>query len=258
MMRIRVIDFETTGEAPPEHAPCEIGFTDLVVEQLDLLGAPAAWALEETFAQLCDPGVPMPAETAAIHHLIDADLQGTQKWSGLLFSVAARNIDIWAAHGMKAERQWLTDDMTGGRPWIDTYRCAMRLWPDAPAFGLQVLKYWRWPDGMQRALTLPAHRAGPDSYVTALLLRDMLGLVSPVQLADWSSQPALLPRFPFGDNKGKPWSEIEDSLLEWTMRKDFSEDIHFSVQTEMDRRAKARRDARIQQGNLLDEELHDD
>jgi exodeoxyribonuclease X len=218
LKRICVIDFETTGDAPPAHAPCEIGYTRLDAVARDPSSG-RCWVVGQTWSLLCDPGVTMPAETAAIHHITDADLVGAPPWSRALSLGADLRVgDCLAAHGMKHERQWLTDDMTGGRPWIDTYRCAMRLWPDAPAFGLQVLRYWVFPAGLSRAEALPAHRAGPDSRVTAFLLRDMLELAQPEQLVEWSSVPAILPRFPFGEHKGKPWSEIEDSLLDLLMR----------------------------------------
>ena len=40
--------------------------------------------------------------------------------------------------------------------------------------------------------------AGPDAYVTAHHLRDMLNEASLEQLLEWSQEPGLLPRVPVG------------------------------------------------------------
>ena len=70
-----------------------------------------------------------------------------------------------------------------------TYKCALRLWPELPSHSNQVIRYERRPHVLDRALGLPAHRAGPDAYVTAHHLRDMLDLVGLEQLIAWSAEP---------------------------------------------------------------------
>lgn len=248
--RIASIDFETTGAAPPDAAPCEVGETRVIAYSTDIAEQPSGWHVGYCESKLVNPGHPITAETAAIHHILDPDVRGARPWADEIRELGRRDdIDAFAAHSMSAERQWLTDELTGGKPWICTYRCALRLWPDAPAHGLQVLRYWIFPKGMERDKGLPAHRAGPDSYIAACLLVEMLQLTTVEQLIAWSSVPALLSRWPFGAHRGTPVQEIETSLLEWTLRKDFGEDIIFTAQTELDRREEEWRKQQAESAN---------
>jgi len=242
---VRVFDLETTGFTPPEHSPCEIAYCDLTSGHPDLAGEPADWQVEEGGFWLCNPGRPIPPETSAIHHIIDEDVAGRMLWLEILDYILGPYVNTpiaYAAHNAKFERQWITDELTAGpdgkpAPWICTYKCALRLWPDAPGHSNQALRYWRKPQGLDRTIADRAHRAYPDAYVTAFLLRDMLELTTIEQLIEWSNQPALLTKIPFGDLRGQPWSEADEGLLHWILRKDFNEDVHFTARAELEKRA---------------------
>ena len=239
-MLLRVVDLETTGFTPPEAAVCEIGYVDVVAHGHDLAGAPTDWrVLPKLWGHLVDPGRPIPPETSAVHHLIDEDVRGAPSWPEALESLLSPTepaITALVAHSAKFERLFITDEMTGGLPFICTYKCALRLWPEAPAHSNQTLRYWRRPDGLDRAVANVAHRAGPDAYVTAFHLRDMLALASLNQLIAWSSEPALQVRCHIGKWRGTPWREVDDGFLRWVSDKDFDEDVLFTVRHEMDRR----------------------
>lgn len=244
---IRVVDLETTGFAPPEHAPVELGWCDLVAGE-DLLGA-ADWARAEIDpdgwrSRLLRPGVPIPPETRAVHHILPCDLidaepwrSGIVRWLGGISRPAA-----FAAHNARFERQWCGDELVGPAPWICTYKCALRAWPEAPGHANQVLRYWRNPEGLMRERALPAHRAGPDAYVTAFLLRELLRRHPLDELLRWSDEPAILSRVTFGKrpeeggSRGLKWSEIDDGLLHWVLDRDMGEDINHTARLEYARR----------------------
>lgn len=246
-MLIRVIDLETTGFEPPEHAVVEIGWCDLTADRADLAGGPIGWRAGLPSAVFINPGRPIPPETSAIHHLIDEDVSGGFVWAEAAPQVLNPDLIVpsdeapiaLAAHSAKFERLWCTDDLTRGLPWICTYKCALRLWPDAPLHSNQGLRYWRRPVGLRREFAEGAHRAGPDAYVTAFHLRDMLDLASVEDLIKWSSEPALQVRCQIGKNRGQKWSDLDDGFLEWVAVRDFDEDVLFTVRHELDRRAKA-------------------
>lgn len=237
---IAVIDLETTGFEPPEHAPCEIGRVDLISLRDDLASRPCDWSgISNPFSELIVPGRPMPPEASAIHHLIDGDFAAAMPWSmvrGMLWLESAQLV-AFAAHNAGFERKFLTPEIVGDRPWICTWKCALRLWPDAPSHSNQALRYWRKPAGLDRRRADPAHRAGPDAYVTAHLLRDLLELASVADLIKWSGEPALLIRVPFGKTtKGMRWTEVDDGFLDWVIARDFDIDVQFTAQHEIDRR----------------------
>lgn len=243
---VRVVDLETTGSRPPEHGVVEIGWQDVEAEPALDEGASATWRVSrERGALLVDPRRPIPAQTSAIHHLVDEDVAGAPTWLAAATGVLGppgRSLSAFAAHRADFERRWCVDALTGGRPWVCTWKCALRLWPSAPSFSNQVLRYWRRPDGLDRALALPAHRAGPDAYVTAHHLRDMLRLASLDQLVAWTREPALLVRVPYGANRGRRWSEVDDAFLDHLLSggSEGDGDVRFTARRERERRARER------------------
>jgi exodeoxyribonuclease X len=236
-MLIRVLDLETTGLTAPDAAPCEIGWQDIVGPD------GGDWALDKLGAgeMLCNPSRPIPPEISAIHHIVDEDVEDAVFWPAALAKVACRDSKlfsptIFAAHNAKMERQWLTDEVTGGKPWICSYKCALRLWPDAPSHSNQALRYWLKPAGLDRARAALSHRAFPDAYVTAFILLEQLKLVSIGQLLEWSSKPALLTKIRFGKHAGKKWSEVPSDYLDWCLRQDMDEDVLFTARHELEQR----------------------
>jgi exodeoxyribonuclease X len=244
---IRVIDLETTGQAPPVHGVCEIGWQDVA------RGADGRWALMgEGGSQLVNPGRQMSPITTAIHHIRDEDVADAPWWHDCarpILNPWPRRIAL-AAHRASFEQQFCTPALTQGIDWICTWKCALRLWTDSPSFSNQVLRYWRNPEGLEHERGLPAHRAFPDAYVTAHHLRDMLNEASVAELIEWSSMPGLLPRVRYGPDRGKEWTEVEDEVLLGFMS-DRDEDIRFTARTEYERRRGGGSFARTSAQDLL-------
>lgn len=241
---IRVVDLETTGLTPPEAEPIEIGWCDLYAKARGLAGEPTGWAVDRHGEYLIRPQRPIPPETSAIHHLTAADFGPdaiAYPWETegrhVIRPMFGRPMAFYAAHNAGFERQFITADWTESAAWICTWKCALRLWPEAPAHSNQALRYWR-SLAVDRAIANRAHRAGPDAYVTAHLLRDMLEQpgVTLAQLVAWSAEPALLARCTIGRWRGTPWREIDDSsFLRWILDRDFSEEVRFTARHHLDR-----------------------
>jgi exodeoxyribonuclease X len=247
--RIRVVDLETTGSRPPAHGVCEIGWQDIV------LGADGRWAVnDERGSVLVNPGRAIPPVTMAIHHIIDADVSDAEFWPDVAPRVLRPEGGVLAlaAHRAAFEQRFCTPPLAGGAPWICTWKCALRLWPGSPSFSNQVLRYWRMPEGLDRGIGLPVHRAMPDAYVTAHHLRDMLNEASVEQLLAWSAEPGLLPRVPAGPERGRHWPELDPETLR-RLAHDRDEDVRFSAETELRRREGTSRPvaAAPAQGSLL-------
>jgi exodeoxyribonuclease X len=230
--RVRVIDLETTGSRPPAHGVCEIGWQDVV------RGTDGVWTVADgRGAVYVNPGRAIPPVTMAVHHIIDADVADAGYWPDVAPGILQPDggTVALAAHHAAFEQRFCTPQLSGGARWICTWKCALRLWPDSPSFSNQVLRYWRMPDGLDRDMGLPVHRALPDAYVTAHHLRDMLNATSIGQLLDWSDEPGLLPRVVAGPDRGRYWSELAlDTLERFTHDRD--EDVRFTAQTELQRR----------------------
>jgi exodeoxyribonuclease X len=214
-MRIKVCDLETTGTEKSD-AVVEIATWDLVDGRVAPTG----------HAQLINPKRPIPPEVSAIHHIIDDDVRDSPTFEHCIAYAMLGDVDAFCAHNAKFERQWITDEMTGGKPWICTLRCAYRVWPDAPGHSNQALRYWLKPEGLDRQIASVSHRAGPDAYVTAFTLRELLKKATFEQLVAWSAEPAILPRVPFGKHRGMAWKDVPIDYLSWVMRQtDMDEDV---------------------------------
>lgn len=240
---IRVVDLETTGFDEREHCIIEIGWQDLIAQRTDIGGAPLFTTLGDGGAFLVKPTRPIPPESSAIHQLADEDFgqdSGAVDWDVALAAVTrGAPVRAFAAHSAQMERKWLTPEAVGDVPWICTHKCALRTWPDAPSHSNQALRWWLKPRDLERARALPPHRAGPDAYATAFILRALLAEHPIEQLIQWTTEPALLTRVSFGEHRGKKWSEVDVGLLHWVLSKDFDEDTVHTVKVEIARRRKA-------------------
>ena len=237
MTTIRIIDLETTGDSFTNGGVVELGWQDVAP------GPDGAWALHGgPHATLVHPGHPISPATSAIHHLIDEDVAGAPDWAAAAPPVLqAPGLVALAAHRAAFEQRWCPPSLTGRARWICTWKCGLRVWPDAPTHSNQGLRYWRRPVGLDRATGLPAHRAGPDAYVTAHHLRDLLAVADIEQLLAWSAQPALLVRVPAGPLRGRRFADLDEAALDRIAGGEYGHnaDMLFTARSERDRRADA-------------------
>lgn len=218
-MFIKVIDVETTG-MPPDAAICEIGCCEVRTYEFDPPEVGDPWAM------LANPGRPMPCEARAIHHIGDRDLADAPTVDEVLRELVKGETDVWCAHNAAFEQQFFTGNAT---PWICTLKVARRLWPECPSHSNQCLRYFLGLE-LDDADAMPPHRAGPDAFVTAHILRLALGLASVADMIKWTGEPSLLPRINFGKHRGKKWPEAPRDYLEWIVAKsDLDADVKFTA-----------------------------
>lgn len=259
MTIIRSLDMEFDGKPDSGGGVIEIGFVDLVAQDADLVGAPCNWVVGEGGSRLCNPGRPISPDSQSVHFIDDADVANEPGWKSLMHAFLKKSkedgVIAFAAHNYKSEQQWLHPDWQGSDiPFICTMKAAYWVWPDAPSFKNQGLRFWRRPVGLVRELAEPAHRAQNDAYTTAFLVRDLLNDegIALEQLLEWTTKPALLPRCKFGDYRdtndgmGTPWGEVEVGLLDWVLARQFDEDVMFTAaywkeKHEMDQREERER-----------------
>ena len=102
-------------------------------------------------------------------------------------------------------------------PWICTFRAAKHIWPAAPGYSNQVLRYW-----LRLQPDLPVgrypHQALYDVAVTTSILQKMLASHSPEQLLQLSKTPVRLKNIGFGKHRGTPFENIPRDYLVWLQR----------------------------------------
>lgn len=230
---IRVIDYETTGF--PENEASEV--IELGRCDLDL----ATMTIRNKWSAFARPSGPIPPETKAIHHITEADVEPCprigERWRPFWHDCGPD--DVVAAHNAAFEQHFHSGN---GRAWIDTWKCALVVWPDAPAHNNQVLRYWLDLDAspdFSPADAMPPHRALPDAYVTAHILRRLLDHRTVAQLVEISKWPALIGTIRFGKHKGEKMRDLPGDYLEWIRDKsDLDRDLKFTADYWLKKRVK--------------------
>lgn len=208
---IRVIDLETTG-IPSElerHAIVEAGWCDVT-------RTGEGWIVGKPDSVLVNPGRLIPWDAMAIHHIRDADVANAESPDRVLGRLM-ENADCFSAHNIDFERQFFGG---GDKPWVCSYKCALRIWPELLKHQNQFLRYalaLDERDDFDPALTLPVHRAAGDAYVSAHILAQVLDSTDFETLVKWSSGPALLAHVTFGKHRGMKWSEVPTGYLQWVI-----------------------------------------
>lgn len=232
----RVVDFETSGLPEDEGAEIlEVGFIDidLTQEGFPLIEGSA-------YQSLCKPMGPIPPEVSAIHHLVAADFENAPPRVDSYKALAAglTDDDVYVAHNAKFEMFFYSD-----RPqrWVDTWKCALRAWPDAPGHSNQVLRYCLGLELDDPLLAMPPHRAFPDAYTTAHIMQRLLALRPIERLIEISNEPGFLQKFTFGKHYGKSFKEvasIDQGYLDWIVNKsDLDEHVKFTAKWHLQKRA---------------------
>lgn len=233
-MRLRVVDLETTGGDRTSEI-IEVGIVDVLRDG-------EGWRALPPVTRLFRPRGPISFHAMAVHHLTPADFCDEDPHCDeflLREMFLAERADVMVAHSARFERGFIADTATGGLPWICTVRSAKAVWPQAPGHSNQVLRYWRGL-ALDPAMANPAHRAGPDAWVTAHLLIDLLKEATVEQMLAWTNEPRTLDRIPFGKHRGKAWFEPPEDYLRWMVAQaDMDSDAVAAARQELDRRSAA-------------------
>lgn len=205
---MRVIDIETTGMDPAKDRVVEIASVD--VSKAGIANS------RRTFV---NPGIPIPPESSAVHHILDEDVKGAPDFETAIKPFEVDASSWFIAHNAAFEQKFLADYL--GHNWICTYRCALRVWPEAPAHNNQTLRYMLGltnPFGMARKDINP-HRALDDCIVTAGIFLEIAKLAKWPDIVRWSQEPPLQHVCRIGDHRGKKWSEVPIDFIQWALKK---------------------------------------
>lgn len=221
---IAVIDTETTGT---DHVQ------DTIVEWAAVWVDEHERRMVHSASSLVNPGRPMPPQARAVHHISDDDVADALTREEALRPLLSMPFSTPAAHSAEFDAGFLPE-IPG--PWICTWRCAKHVWPDAPAYGNQVLRYWL-PGLDERVHSelggQPPHRALADALVTAHVLIRMLETGRSAQdLLELTKAPVLLKTCTFGKHRGTPWEEVPQDYMRWILRQqDFDPDVVHTCKT---------------------------
>jgi exodeoxyribonuclease X len=234
-MIIHVLDTETTGLEPETHRVIELAAVELVEVE------PGSWKIGDGRDSLVNPHREISFEAMGVHHIQNKDVAEAPDLDEAIERVLSptwrETVDIVAGHNCRFDRDMLAP--LRDKRWLDTYRCAMHVWPDAPNFKNGTLFYW---SGCTDAGVPRAHSSLFDAHMTAHILIKLLSLRSVDDLLRLSTKACVLKKVGFGKHFGKLWTEVDFGYLEWAAKNITDDpDVKFTVRTEIDRRQSGRR-----------------
>lgn len=212
-----VIDTETTGLDPINDALVEIACV-----------ATHDRAIMSMWATLVNPGIAIPPEVSAIHYLTNKDVEHAPSAPDAINDLVqfADDTDCVCAvaHNAAFDSGFINRDTGSPFHFICTKRLAQHIWPDAPTFKNQGLRFWR--ELKVDTFGILPHRALADALVTAALLRDMLaseefaatGIDTVEGLLDLSNAPICYKTWPLGKYKGKPILDAPSDYIAWAQQ----------------------------------------
>lgn len=225
-MKIAVTDTETTGTEDK----------DQVMEIAVIVVDGSTGQEESRWSSLVKPDVPCSYGARATHHILDRELEGAPSILDLLDNGNLTVFDEGAVAAHNAEFDVRLLRQSGcqlDNPVICTWRCARQLWPEAPGFSNQVLRYWLGLDDKYGDLNLeglPPHRALADTLVTSRLVMEMLKLKYDHELVELTKAPILIKTVGFGKHRGVEFANVPRDYLRWLVGQDFDADTLYTAQ----------------------------
>lgn len=219
------VDCESTGLDPQKDRMIEIAVARFTFDQV-----------LQTFESLIDPECAIPQVSQDIHKISIDMLQGKPKVAQILPEVLKMiGGHILVGHGIgfdialiaaEAKRSQIPTNIEK-QPFIDTLRMA-RLYGESPINSLQRLRehFNIEPEG--------AHRAMSDVIVNIEVFKYLAkSYQTTEQLLKTLEKPIKLKTMPLGKHKGRKFDEIPVEYLLWAERKDFDQDLLFSIRSEL-------------------------
>jgi len=203
-LRAIYYDTETTGIDPKRERIVEIAAYDP--------------AQDRQFVQLVNPGIPIPKEASAVHHITDDMVAEAPSFAEVAPQFAkfcagntvliAHNNDGFDIHFLREEFARAESEMP---PWkfLDSLKWARRYRGDLPRHSLQFLRE------IYGIAANNAHRALDDVIVLQQVFERMIDDLPMEQVFVLMQQKKALTRMPFGKHQGVPLEKVPPSYFQW-------------------------------------------
>lgn len=201
-------DTETTGLKAEKDRIIEIAAYDPVQDR--------------SFVKLINPGVPIPSEVSAIHHITDkmvADAPGFDQIGKEFIEfcdgdviLVAHNNDSFDVHFLRCEFERMQTVFPSTWRFVDSLKWARRYRPDLPRHTLQFLRE------IYKIEANNAHRALDDVIVLHKVFANMVDDLSIDSIYHLLNKPKPLLHMPFGKHQGVPLKDVPRDYVSWMAR----------------------------------------
>jgi len=225
-MIVMTLDTESSG----------VGTEDQVVEIGLVFRDLCSASLINSWSTLIKPSVVIHPSARAAHHITDKELLEAPTIEQIMpllkkhFSIADAIVGHSLAFDIRMLLQSGVSEAILPPSRICTWLCARHLWPDAPGYSNQTLRYWH---NLEVELNGFPHRALPDAIVTDALMLYMLRENLPERLIELTTTPVLQTKVLFGKHRGKLWSEIDIQYYRWLLhpkrQPPFNEEVRYAA-----------------------------
>lgn len=171
-----------------------------------------------TFEKLVNPGILIPAEASAIHHINDEMVASAPSFAqiGAEFIefcegdvvLIAHNNDNFDVHFLRNEFQRHNVEMPSWK-FFDTLKWARRYRPDLPRHTLQFLRE------IYGIAANNAHRALDDVIVLHQIFVSLTDDLLIEDICSLLNRPRSIQNMPFGKHQGQPLSKLPSSYIQW-------------------------------------------
>ncbi|MCB1134739.1 MAG: DUF3820 family protein [Chlamydiia bacterium] len=177
---------------------------------------------DTTFHCLINPGMPIPAEAAAVHHITDEMVADAPSFGEVIDDfvafcdgdamLVAHNNDAFDLQFLKQEFRRCDKELPSNWSFFDTLKWARKYRPDLPKHALQ---YLREAYGFEANT---AHRALDDVIILHKVYLAMTGNLTAEQVFTLIHQAGALPTtMPFGKHQGTPLAEVPETYIQWLL-----------------------------------------
>jgi len=224
------LDCESTGLDPEKDRIIEIAAARFTFAQV-----------LQKFESLIDPECDIPETSQEIHKITKEMIEGKPK-IGQVLPDLLKMIEghILIGHGIMFDMTLIAAEARRNQiptkiqqsPYFDTLRMA-RLYGESPVNSLQRLRehFNIEPEG--------AHRAMSDVIVNIEVFKQLAKpYKTTADLFKILQKPIKLKTMPLGKHKGRKFDEIPIEYLLWAEKKDFDQDLLFSIRSELRNRKK--------------------
>lgn len=227
------IDCESTGLNPQEDRIIEIAATRFTFDKI-----------LQSYESLINPGCSIPQTSQEIHKIsieMVADKPKIKEALPDLLKIIEGHIIVGHAVGFdialiaaEAKRNQIPTKIEQAQ-FIDTLRLA-RLYGESPVNSLDKLRHHFniEPQG--------AHRAMSDVMVNIEVFKQLAKPYKQTEeILKILQKPIKLKKMPLGKHKGRKFEEIPLQYLLWAEKKDFDQDLLYSIRSELKNRKKGNR-----------------